>query len=207
VLKIGILGGTFNPIHYAHLFIAQCALEAFGLDKVFFVPNSLPPHKQLAVGGPSPRDRFEMVRLAIEGNPAFEALDIELLRGEVSYTVDTVKALKQQYAQDRLYYLAGLDSLLYYRWKAMDELLETIDGFIAVNRPGAGFAAFETWKPESGLKHLDKFLQLSIPDVFLSGSLIRERLEQGLCVKYLLPGKVENYIKKARLYQNQGVKS
>jgi len=206
VPKIGILGGTFNPVHYAHLFIAQSALEAFGLDKVFLVPNSIPPHKQVDSATPSAFSRYQMVKLAVAGNPALEALDLEINRGEISYTVDTVKSLKALDPQTRLFYLAGLDSLLYYRWKGMEELLENLTGFILVNRPGADFAAFENWKQNCGLAGVDKFMPLNIPEVFLSATLIRKRLQQGLTVKYLLPEKVEEYIKQNLLYQNQGVR-
>ena len=105
-MKIGILGGTFNPPHVGHLILAQEVTDVLGLDKVFFIPTNISPHKK---SEPNASSRFNMVELAVSGNSSFEVLDLELKRGGVSYTIDTIRQLKQENPNDEFYLIMGSD--------------------------------------------------------------------------------------------------
>ncbi len=134
--KLGILGGSFNPIHLGHLVLAETAREALGLDRVIFIPAKLPPHKRaapLAAGA----DRLAMVRLAVAGNPAFSASDIELRRPGVSYTVDTVRALREKLgAGAQIYFLIGMDTVAELTaWREVARLARLCE-FVPLSRPG-----------------------------------------------------------------------
>ncbi|WP_342626060.1 nicotinate (nicotinamide) nucleotide adenylyltransferase [Peptoniphilus timonensis] len=113
--KYGIFGGSFNPIHYGHLMICEYIKEEMGLDKVIFIPTGNPPHKEIEV---SAKDRYEMVKTAISPNPDFDISDIETTRVKLSYTVDTIRELKEIYKEEKLYFIIGMDSLFQLKtWK------------------------------------------------------------------------------------------
>ncbi len=136
--KLGILGGTFNPIHYGHLAAAEEVRDRLKLDRILFIPSYLPPHK-LEENVPSAVQRMEMVRLATEGNPSFEPSDIEIKRGGRSYTIDTIEALRQAYPGTELYFITGLDSFLEIQtWHEWERLL-TLCCFVVLSRPGYHF--------------------------------------------------------------------
>ena len=137
-MKIGILGGTFNPIHLGHLHLAHEVRSKLDLDEIWFIPTGTPPHKtdeELA----SPADRFEMVRLGISGHPFFKISDIELKRVEKSYSIDTVRAFKKTYPRDEFFFMIGLDAFMDIpSWKESAALLQSVH-FIVVSRPGYHF--------------------------------------------------------------------
>src|SRR6058998_1545633 len=133
--RIGILGGTFNPIHVGHLLIAQDAMEAARLDRVLFIPSATPPHKPLA-GNVSAAHRLRMAKLAIAGDKRFAVDDLEIRRGGKSYSVDTLRELKRRYRRAEFYFIIGADSLSeLHLWKDARRLVK-LCRFIAVNRPG-----------------------------------------------------------------------
>ena len=190
-MKVGIVGATFNPIHYGHLFIASQAKECFKLDKVIFVPCIQPPHKDemnLADG----EERLRMTELAIESVPGFVTSSIELERGGKSYSVETVAEFQKKYGQKtEIYFIIGLDS---YRelstWKDIDELLKKCQ-FIVAPRPG--------WDGEERMRSGCHFME--IPGFEISSTDIRNRVRDGRSIKYLVPERVEEYIIEHGLYK------
>jgi len=214
--RIGILGGTFNPIHYGHLAAAEEVRERLSLDSILFIPTALPPHKQEAM--PDAAHRMEMVRLAISGNPPFELSDIEVKRGGRSYTIDTIDALRSSLPGAELYFLTGVDSFHEIKsWHQWERLLGRC-AFVILSRPGYPFselAAIDFMKHAAkDLDRLDRgemreitmrtataclYLE-KIPHYDISSTDIRERIRDGRSVKYLLPEPVERYIITNTLY-------
>lgn len=195
---IGIMGGTFNPIHYAHLFIANEALNEFNLDEILFIPTGNPPHKNnIEI---DTHHRFEMTRLAILSNSRFSISDIEVNKSVRSYTVDTLKELKKIYNDTDFYFITGTDSILQLEtWKNPAELLK-LAKFISVVRPGYTnddviYKINELQKKYHGEISLLNSVQLQI-----SSTKIRERVRQNKSIKYLLPEAVERYIIENNLY-------
>lgn len=195
---IGIMGGTFNPIHYAHLFIANEALNEFNLDEILFIPTGNPPHKNnIEI---DTQHRFEMTRLAILSNSRFSISDIEVNKSVRSYTVDTLKELKKIYNDTDFYFITGTDSILQLEtWKNPAELLK-LAKFISVVRPGYTnddviYKINELQKKYHGEISLLNSVQLQI-----SSTKIRERVRQNKSIKYLLPEAVERYIIENNLY-------
>ncbi len=215
--KLGILGGTFNPIHYGHLAAAEEVRDRLKLDKVLFIPSFLPPHKQ-EDDMPSAVQRLEMVRLAISGNSQFKVSDNEVKRGGKSYTIDTIKSLRSQYPGAELYFITGLDSFLDIQtWKEWERLL-TLCFFVVLSRPGYTFADLGRigFLEDSArdLEALDRqetaqvviksddrriyMEQISLYDI--SSTDIRTRIRHARTIKYHLPESVEHYIIENKLY-------
>lgn len=188
-MNIGILGGTFNPVHLGHLLLAEGALETLGLERILWVPARLPPHKP--VDGPTPaEDRCRMVELAIAGLSRFELSRVELDRPGPSYTVDTLLTLRHQRPGDAWLILIGSDMLAdLHRWHKIREAM-TLATFAAVPRPGmpvgrwpAGVARFDT------------------PTLDISSSTIRDRVRRGRSIRYLVPEAVRRYIEDRGFYR------
>lgn len=215
--RVGILGGTFNPIHLGHLAAAEEVCGRLSLDMVLFIPSFLPPHKSES-GMPSAIQRQEMVRLAITGNPRFRMSDIEIRRGGRSYTVDTIEELRRSHRGADFSFITGLDSFLEIRtWKDWERLL-TLCSFVVLSREGcrfrdlAGLGFLQI--PLEELERLDEHQILSvatrsgdmrvslerIPLYDISSTDIRERVRSGRSVKYHLPEAVERYIIENKLY-------
>ena len=185
-VRIGIFGGTFNPIHLGHLLLAEAAREALKLDRVLFIPTRQPPHKRVR-DLPAGSDRLAVVQAAIQGHPAFVASDIELQRTGPSYSIDTVRVLRQQLPTAKLFLLVGED-MLGVRWLAWDEL-KRLCTIVAARRPHAASSSRRrgmTWLP--------------MPQVDIASSDIRARLKAGRSIRYLVPPAVERYIRQHRLY-------
>ena len=214
--KIGILGGTFNPVHYGHLAGAEEVRDRLKLDRILFIPSFLPPHKDEDL--PSAVQRLEMVRLALSGNQHFKASDIEIKRGGRSYTVDTITELHQHYPGAELFFLTGIDSFLEIRtWKEWERLL-SLCAFVVLSREGhrfcdlvklgfLGTAAAELTALDKGqTKQVKitvddrKIVFERIPFYEISSTDIRERVRQGRSIKYCLPDPVEHYIIENKLY-------
>jgi len=198
---VGVLGGTFNPIHYGHLIIASFACDHFNLRKVLFIPNRIPPHKnpeEIA----SPEERMDMVKLAIEDDPRFEVLDIEIKREGISYTYYTIRELKKFYPH--LAFIFGKDSLLYSKWYNLEGIMELLDLVIVADRlspaPSPDLLSEFARHPVLS-RYIDKISILPAPIIQISSSMIRERIRKGLSVKYLLPEKVERYILEKGIYR------
>ncbi|HAN87396.1 MAG: nicotinate-nucleotide adenylyltransferase [Bacillota bacterium] len=198
VQRIGIMGGTFDPIHYGHLVTAEQAHYQFNLDKVVFVPSGLPPHK---VGKhiTSPGHRHMMTVLATTSNPHFEVSSIEVDRVGPSYTIDTVRAFRDRYGDEAgLYFITGADAILeMLEWKDSDTLLELCE-FIAATRPG--YALHNGRIEEIFVEKANRIHFFEVPALAISSTDIRERLRQGRPVRYLLPDIVVSYIERAELY-------
>lgn len=190
--RIGILGGTFNPIHLGHLLIAQDALEQAGLTRVIFIPAATPPHKPLA-GAVNGAHRLRMVKLAIAGDERFAVSDLEIRRGGRSYSVDTLAALKRQMT-GQFYFIIGADSLNeLHLWRDADRLVK-LCRFIAVARPGY---APEPARQLTGLRC--QLLPGHACDI--SSRDIRARIAQTKSIRYLVPEPVRRYIERKKLYR------
>ena len=201
-MRIGVLGGTFDPIHIGHLLIAETVRDEMGLDTVLFVPAAVPPHKRgraLAEAA----DRLEMVRLAIAGNPAFEVNDIEIQRGGVSYTVETVEALRAARGDAaRLFLIVGADSVRELAtWKDIDHLVHLCT-FVVVARPGFRIEDLVRegigLAPDTRQRVLRHYVDAVRVDVSSTG--LRVRLAEGKSVRYRLPEAVERHIRTKGLY-------
>lgn len=193
---VGLFGGTFDPIHVAHLRLAEEAREEFRLERVVFLPAAIPPHKAGWKISPF-QDRFEMTRLAIQGNPAFEASDLEAVRSGASFSVDTVKGMKALYPD--MAFLMGADQLLEIRtWKDPRELF-SLCRVIVFDRPGFDLADLEQMGPEVRALNYLKARTGLYP---VSSSDIRGRVRAGKSVRYLVPEAVHEYLWSHGLYQS-----
>ena len=191
--RIGFFGGTFNPIHMGHLAITQMAQERFKLDKVIFIPSHQPPHKNIAPKElASAQDRYKMVKLAIAGNEHFEVSDVETKRDGKSYTVDTLRHFRKIYPpKAKFFFIIGGDSLgTLSQWKNIEEILQ-LATFIVVNRPGY-----------SDIKNI-KHLTVTKPGIDISSSYLRQRINSGKSVRYLVPEAIYHYIIKYGLYKTK----
>ncbi len=191
--RIGISGGTFNPIHLGHLFMAQTALEKFDLEKIIFVPSFWPPHKSRQNVLDASK-RLQMVRLAVKDNPSFEVSDVEIKRAGKSYTIDTLRYFYGQYPTGtKFFFILGYDSFAgLHRWHQINELLK-ITSFIVINRPG--------FKPANPRIPQKKVFSAMMPGLDVSSSYIRKCLRSQKTVKYLVPESVLEYIHKNNLYK------
>ncbi|HLY23045.1 MAG TPA: nicotinate-nucleotide adenylyltransferase [bacterium] len=202
--KIGIMGGTFDPVHYGHLVTADEARWRFGLSAVIFVPNRHPPHKDPRDVS-APEHRYLMTFLATVTNPRFAVSRLEIERPGPSYTIDTIHELRRQYPNDDLYYITGADALeqiLRGEWRETAQLLG-LCRFIAANRPGYRLDQ-ELWSSVTGplRAHLHNVHTLEIPAMAISSTDLRARVRDGRPIRYLVPEAVEGYIVKHQLYAN-----
>ncbi|MGI6712208.1 MAG: nicotinate-nucleotide adenylyltransferase [Bacillota bacterium] len=195
-LKIAIMGGTFDPIHYGHLVTAEAARCSFNLDKVIFVPSGRPPHKKGKMITPG-EHRYQMTLLAIESNPYFKVSPMELNRSGYSYAIDTVSAFLEYYGPEmELYFITGADAILeIITWKDVRNLMERCC-FIAATRPGFNLSDTDCLPQE----FLQKIIFMEVPALAISSTDIRQRIAHGRSIKYLLPDKVEEYIYQNKLY-------
>ena len=192
-MATGLIGGTFDPIHIAHLVMAEEALEQLRLSTVVFVPAARPPHKRGASLA-SFDDRIEMVRRALLGNARLSVSDVEGRRPDVSYTIDTVRMFRRERPGERLCLIVGSDSLAQLAtWKSPDELLSECE-FVVAPRPG-----FTVEQAEPRFR--DRVRLLDMPSLDVSSSDIRERVRLGRSIRYLVPSEVEAYIREKNLYR------
>lgn len=198
-MKIGIMGGTFDPIHTGHLIIGEYARTTLNLDKIIFVPVGLPPHKDNSKVSTSSR-RLEMTKLAINSNSYFYLSSIEVDRKEITYTIDTIKELKKIYKEDELYFIIGGDSLFEIeKWKDFEQLIELCK-FVVLERPGRTKEEIEQKKIELKLSYKIELEKIYSPLIDISSTEIRERVKNNLSIKYLVPESVEAYIMYHKLY-------
>lgn len=196
--RMGVLGGTFDPVHYGHLFIADCALHEFALDKIIFMPAACPPHKN-EKGVLSSKHRVNMLRLALENESNYLLSTIEIEREGYSYTIDTLRYLIKQNPDTEFYFIMGLDAFIDLpNWKEPQDLLQLCK-FIIFNRPFSGTPNVG-FSPNETLNFGERVYFLSFPGIFISSSLIRARLKESKTVQHMLPRKVFDYIKDNGLY-------
>ena len=195
--KIGIMGGTFDPIHTAHLAVAEVIRSQFALDKVIFVPSQCPPHKGLSDIA-SVEHRYAMVNLAIADNPFFESSRIEIDRPCPTYAGDTIKALKGTYDKDwEIYFITGIDALLNIINKQRSKTYPGICHFIVAARPGYNRKSIEKTIP-SDFKHFITIIEE--PALSISSTEIRARIKKQQPIDHLVPEIVQQYIFKHGLY-------
>jgi nicotinate-nucleotide adenylyltransferase len=195
--RLGVMGGTFDPIHHGHLLTAEEALQQFELDEVIFVPTGQPWMKEDREVT-APEDRYLMVVIATASNPKFSVSRLEIERDGPTYTVDTLRELKAQRGDAELYFVTGADAMLeILQWKDPDEALE-LANFIAATRPGYDLAVFEQGAPTSHLR----VSVMTIPALAISSTDIRQRVHDGRPIRYLVPEGVQTYIEKAGLYRD-----
>jgi nicotinate-nucleotide adenylyltransferase len=221
-MRIGLFGGTFNPVHFGHLRAALEIREGFDLDEVILIPAALPPHK-IPIEVVDAADRMQMLNLALENIPGLKLSDVELKRSGPSYTIDTVQHLRQTLPDEpRIYLIMGIDAFLEIdTWKSYDELLEQIP-FIIISRPNTGSSS-----TNFGWKFLEDYLtsKISTDYVFsesqncyrakdkqpvyiyevtgldISSTRIRSLISKGRPVRFLLPQKVTHFIQSKGLYK------
>ncbi len=186
-MRLGIFGGTFNPIHLGHLILAETARETLALDRVLFVPAARPPHKPAPdlLGGAA---RMRLLRLATRGHPAFQASDVELRRAGVSYTVDTLRLLRRRFPRSTLFLLVGQD-VLAVPWRSWKEIV-ALSTIVAARRPGAPTP-----------RRPGPVIWLDMPPVAITSSEIRRRIRRGRSIRYLVPEAVARHITRHRLYR------
>lgn len=193
--RVGVFGGTFDPPHLGHLIVAQQALELLDLNRIVFVPASAPPHKSNRDLSPSPV-REEMIRRAIRGNRAFECSPIELNRPGPSYTVETLEALSERGDGVELVLLVGIDQALEFgEWRGPERILE-LARVAVLRRPEYRWEMVPSpWR--------ERMEFLEVAAIGISSSLIRDRCQQGLSVRYLVPDEVQALIEAEGLYREE----
>lgn len=197
-MRVGILGGTFDPIHRGHLAAGRAAMKCAHLDRVLFIPSAQPPHRGAAMAQAG--DRLAMARLAIDDESAFELSDIEVLRGGPSYTVDTLNQLKRLHPNDELFLILGWDAArLFSTWRQPDEI-RRLASVVVVGRPGTPPPTPEQIKG-AGLDPARVVLCLE-PTPDISGSALRQAIAQGESVADRVPSVVARYIAEHSLYRD-----
>lgn len=207
MMRVGVMGGTFDPIHHGHLYCAENARECCGLDRVLFIPAARSPFK-LAGDQTDGEHRWAMVKLAVADNPYFAASRIELDRDGPSYTVDTLTALNQEYQQSgeptELYLIVGADALVTMgSWHRAGEILR-LAAIAAVPRPGTDVAALRAAAAELEQQYDARITLCDGPAVDISATELRHRLAAGRSVRYLAPATVAGYIADHGLYAEPG---
>jgi len=201
-MRLGLLGGTFDPVHYGHLLLAESAREQCKLDRVWFLPTATPPHKQGIRPTPA-EQRIEMLELAIAGNEAFGVSRYEVDRGGVSYTVQTLRHYREEVPEAELYFLMGADMLHDLpRWREASAVCELALP-VAVQRAGEAPLDFSVLSSITFPERIDVIsgCHVEMPGIGISGTDIRQRVALGRSIRYLLPRAVEKYIETHGLYR------
>ena len=202
-MRLGIFGGTFDPVHYGHLLLAEYCREACALDKVWFVPAAVAPHKQGREHSPA-EHRVAMLKLAIGGHEAFEVCTLETDRGGVNYTFETLEAIRREHPYDELFLLLGGDSLADLpSWREPGRILELATP-VVVSRPGA---PPPDWNSLAGFASPDRLTEFAkhlvvLPQIGISGTDLRRRVSDGKSIRYQTLRAVEMYIKEQGLYRS-----
>lgn len=198
--KIGIMGGTFNPIHNGHLILGQTAFEQFGLDEVLFLPNKKPYYKKMN-SAVTDSQRCDMVRLAIRDNDAFTFSDIEIEREGSTFTIDTLRILTEENPDCEYYFIMGADSLFHFdSWREPEEITKLAVLLVATRESMASFdidSQIEYLQNEYEDAHIECLFS---PSLEISSSQLRKRCRDGKSIRYLVPDSVASYIKENQLY-------
>ncbi len=200
--KYGIMGGTFNPIHLAHLYIAYEAKEQLNLDKVIFIPAGNPPHKKNN-GIIDAEYRYNMVKKAIDGYEDFIISDYEVNKNGYSYTYETLKYLKNKYYDTEIFFISGGDSLMdIEKWREPEQVLKNCT-FVAFNRGVYTKEILSEQKKKHEDKYKCKITLLDVVDIDISSSIIRKRIQDGKRVDFFLSKEVKDYIEENALYKGE----
>ncbi|MGV3025421.1 nicotinate-nucleotide adenylyltransferase [Clostridium thermobutyricum] len=196
--KYGIIGGTFDPIHFAHLYIADEAKASLELDKIIFMPNGNPPHKSLKKVSEA-SIRYEMVSEGIKDFEGFTVSDYEIKKNGPSFTYETLQAFKQEDVE--LFFITGADCLMdLEKWKNIKEIFK-VSNFVVFSRPGFTYETLKEQKEYIENKYNTKIIFLNLKDLDISSTDIRERIRLGRNVKFFLPNSVLDIIERERLYK------
>lgn len=199
-IKIGIMGGTFDPIHYAHLATAEFIRDSYKLDKILFIPSGNPPHKKHKVT--YKYDRYNMVLLSTVNNENFIVSDIEIKRNEKTYTIDTLKYLKEKYKNSEIYFITGADAICDIEtWKDVEGNFK-LAKFIAATRPGISLLKYNEKIKELKDKYRANIENVYVPSLDISSTYIREQLYKNKTIRYLVPDLVQEYIYNKQLYSS-----
>lgn len=192
-MKLGVFGGTFNPPHCGHLIIAEHVRESLALDKVLFVPCAIPPHKQ-DLDIVEAHYRIEMLEYAVQGNRYFSVSDLEIERGGVSYSVETLTEIRRAHPHDELFLLIGMDNMPeFHTWKEPEKILD-LARVVVMTRPGVRVS------PEQ-MKVVESATLCEVPEIGISSREIRRRVHEGKSIRYLVTAAVEMYIYQHQLYR------
>ena len=203
IRRIGVLGGTFDPVHYGHLVIAEEVYATLALDEMVFVPTGQPPHKTREVITPA-EHRLAMLELAIASNPHFTISRVDVDRPGPSYTVDTLRLLHEQQGEETtIYFVIGADSLEYFlTWRDPAGILEQVTHLVAVRRPGYNESEEYDDRLEARLPGIkQRLLVVEAPQFEISATDLRLRVAEGRPIKYQTPESVEQYIKEFGFYR------
>jgi nicotinate-nucleotide adenylyltransferase len=216
-MRIGLFGGTFDPIHWGHLRSAEEVCEALSLDRVLFIPASIPPHKKGQITAPA-RDRLNMVRLAVAKNPRFAVSMVEVKRRGVSYSIDTLRHFASRNSgRDSYYFILGIDAFRdIASWKSFKQLFSFCH-FVVTSRPGDRHAnplagapvavrklfCYDSKKQVYRHRSGTYLYFVKLTDIAISASQIRKRVDAGKSIRYLVPLEVETYINERKLYRNR----
>lgn len=201
-MRLGLFGGSFDPVHYGHLLLAECCREQCQLDAVWFLPAAVPPHKQDQELSPAAQ-RIEMLELAIAGNPNLAVCRHETDRGGISYTVDTLTHIRDEDPDRELFFLLGADMLLDLpNWRNAARVCELALP-VVVRRPGSGPIDFECLRELVTPDRLEQVCRhrVEMPEIGVSATEIRRRVRSGQSIRYRVPRAVEMYIETHGLYR------
>ncbi|MCS7215349.1 MAG: nicotinate-nucleotide adenylyltransferase [Thermodesulfovibrio sp.] len=205
-MRIGVFGGTFNPIHFGHLRVAEEVRETFSLDKIIFIPSGVPPLKKQDIIDAI--HRLKMTELAVNSNPFFEVSDIEVKEKKPSYTLNTINILKKLYQKDILFFIMGIDAFFELKsWYSYEVLLRMVD-IIVMSRPGydditkSELIDYKVSENCYRIKNSDRnVFSISVSPFWISSTLLREMLRKGKSIRYFLPDTVLKYIEENELYR------
>ncbi|MGH3146266.1 MAG: nicotinate-nucleotide adenylyltransferase [Rubrobacter sp.] len=198
-MRVGIFGGTFDPVHQGHMIIAEQVMGELGLGRVVFVPGGIPPHKEASSVRASAEDRYDMVETAAAGNERFSVDRVEVDAGRAMHSVDTVEILKERSPEDEWFFVTGADEVSnLLAWKEPDRLLEEVV-MIAATRPGYDLSRLDHL--EAGLRNFDRIFPVECTRVDISATAIRRRILQGKSVRYLVPEGAHEIIESRGLYR------
>lgn len=203
-MRIGIFGGTFDPVHTGHMIIGEQVMDELSLDRVVFVPGGIPPHKEASSVRANAEDRLSMVEAAVAGNEYFAVDRVEIDAGRVMHSADTVQILKERSPQDEWFFITGADEVSnLLSWKDPDRLLEEVV-MVAATRPGYDLSKLDHL--EDGLQNFDRIFPVECTRVDISATNIRRRILQDKSIRYMVPDAVHEIIEEKELYRGDGKK-
>ncbi len=200
-MRLGLYGGTFDPVHYGHLLLAEQCREQCRLDAVWFLPSGLPPHKQGAAITDGKR-RLEMLELAVAGHPEFAVNGLELERSGPTFTVDTLQQLHDEQPERELFFLIGADSLVEFpTWRSPERIAE-LATLVAVNRGGQPQPDLTTVREQLGDEFVSRIQFVTMPGLDLASREMRGRIHADRSIRFMTPRSVEMYIEQHGLYRD-----